>query len=319
MRASPHGGAPRVVRVPRTGSTNDDLAAAAEAAPRDWPHLSALVADHQEAGHGRAGRDWHTPAGQALTVSFLLRPAVPAGALPAVPVVAGLAVARAVGGLLPGGVTAATKWPNDVLLRPAGPAAEVEGWGPDRKVAGILARVVPAGPAHERPAGPAHERAAGPGAPAGDEADDARLARLGVVLGIGVNVAQGAADLPVPWATSLALAGAAASVDDVLGAVGAQLAAVLDAWEAAGGDLERAACPSGAGSLHDAVVAGCATVGAPVRVSLAGGRTLAGTAVGLDARGRLLLAPDGAGGVVTVESGDVCHLRTGARGPDAEV
>lgn len=365
MSATPHGPTVRLVRVERTGSTNDDLAAAVEAAPHEWPHLSALVAHHQVAGHGRAGRDWHTPAGLALTVSFLLRPTVAPAALPSVPAIAGLAVARAVGRFLPAGVRAATKWPNDVLLVPAPPGAadrpgptadprapraagEIEGWGTDRKVAGILARVVPAagpdpgphsGPAgtagHTAPAGRAGHTGHVGAATLGTPGADRRTPHLGVVLGVGVNVAQGAEHLPVPWATSLALAGATASVDDVLLAVADELAALMSAFEEARGDLARAADPAGGGPLHAALETVCATVGRPVRVDLAGGRSLTGTAVGLDARGRLLLRTDGAarptpdapepapgapepaagGGTLTVEAGEVTHLRTFSRPP----
>ena len=155
---------------------------------------------------------------------------------------------------------------------------------------------------------------------------------------MGVNVAQGAEHLPVPWATSLALAGATASVDDVLLAVADELAALMSAFEEARGDLARAADPAGGGPLHAALETVCATVGRPVRVDLAGGRSLTGTAVGLDARGRLLLRTDGAarptpdapepapgapgapepaasGGTLTVEAGEVTHLRTFSRPP----
>ena len=366
MSASPREpSAPRVARVARTGSTNDDLAAAAGADPEHWPHLSALTADHQDAGHGRAGRSWHTPPGQALTVSVLLRPTVPADALPAVSAVAGLAVARAVARFLPPGVRAATKWPNDVLLVPDGAGggaghragvdgaghragvdgaghragvdgaghragvdgagshtgppidwAPVEGWGASRKVAGILARVVPA-----IPTGPAPDSPPPP---------DPRAAYPGVVLGIGVNVAQGAADLPVPWAGSLALAGSTAAVDDVLHAVLGELTALVTAWEAADGDLYRAVDPAGSPtparsatvpSLHGALTAASATLGQRVRVDLADGSTVVGRAVGLAARGGLRVVDEGATTENTgtiIETGDVAHLRTFSRAePDS--
>lgn len=76
-----------------------------------------VVADHQTAGRGRLGRAWTTPPGAALTFSAVVDPVVDDEWWPLVPLVAGYAVARVVGG--------SVKWPNDVLLH-------------DRKVCGIL-------------------------------------------------------------------------------------------------------------------------------------------------------------------------------------
>lgn len=270
----------RTVRVPRATSTSSELVAAVQADPDAWPHLSVLVAADQRAGRGRSGRAWVTAPGTALTCSVLLRPAVPAHALAWVTLLAGLAVARAAGDLL--GAAAADrgeasrvgiKWPNDVLVLGAG-GTDVEGWQRDRKVAGILAETVPGRP--------------------GD-----------VVLGIGVNVAQRAEQLPVPWATSLRLAAgrapdAAVGVDDVLDAVGSHLAGLLHRWEAAGGDADAA-------GLAAEVRAACVTLGRAVRVELPGASAVTGTAAGLDGEGRLLV--DTGAGVRVVAAGDVFHVR----------
>jgi BirA family biotin operon repressor/biotin-[acetyl-CoA-carboxylase] ligase len=111
-------------RVEKTGSTNADLAAAARAGAAEG---LVIVADHQAAGRGRLGRVWETPPGQALTVSFLLRPSVPVGRWPWLPLVTGIAVVDALESV---GVTGAgLKWPNDVLVG-------------ERKLAGILAERV---------------------------------------------------------------------------------------------------------------------------------------------------------------------------------
>lgn len=97
-------------------STQDVLAGS------EHPHGAVAVAEHQTAGRGRSGRRWDDPGSTALLFSVLLRP--PAGAaLPQLSLVAGLAVAAAVG--VECSVPAMVKWPNDVL---------VEG----RKVAGVL-------------------------------------------------------------------------------------------------------------------------------------------------------------------------------------
>lgn len=268
----------RVVRVPSVGSTSTALREAVAAEPGAWPHLSVLVADAQDAGRGRAGRTWVTAPGTALTCSVVLRPAVPPAALAWVTLLAGLAVARAGGDALGGRAALGVKWPNDVLVLGAG-ADDVDGWGRDRKVAGILAETVPGVPGV-------------PGA---------------VVLGVGVNVAQRADQLPVPWATSLHLAAgddaAGPAVEDVLTAVGTRLAAVLSRWEAAGGDAEAA-------GLAGEVRAACVSLGRGVRVDLPGGSTLAGTATGIDREGRLLV--DAGGEIRPVAAGDVAHVRTSA-------
>lgn len=104
-----------------TGSTNADAAAAADAGAAEG---LVVVAERQSAGRGRLGRVWESPAGAGLMVSVLLRPGVPAARLGWLPLLAGVALASAVGRLT--GLPAGLKWPNDLLVR-------------DRKCAGILA------------------------------------------------------------------------------------------------------------------------------------------------------------------------------------
>jgi BirA family biotin operon repressor/biotin-[acetyl-CoA-carboxylase] ligase len=260
----------RVEVVETSPSTNAELVTAVRSDPAGWPAPSALVAEHQTAGKGRAGRSWETPARAGLTVSVLLRPQVPVEALGWLPLLAGLAVVRAVSD---GGVTAAVKWPNDVLL----PAVDtIAGLGLYRKVAGILAQVVPEAQVPEAPA---------------------------VVLGIGLNVSQSAEELPVPTATSLALAGyPPPDRTDVLVRLLGEVHAVVRRWEKAGGDAAAA-------GLLDEYTAVSATLGSRVRVELAGGAgTVAGEAVGLDRSGALVVRTE-SGEERTVTAGDVWHLR----------
>jgi BirA family biotin operon repressor/biotin-[acetyl-CoA-carboxylase] ligase len=262
----------RVEVVETSPSTNAELVAAVRSDPAAWPAPSALIAEHQTAGKGRAGRAWETPPRAGLTVSVLLRPLVPAEALGWLPLLAGLAVVRTVSD---GGVTAAVKWPNDVLL----PAVDaVPGLGPYRKVAGILAEVVPEAPAADR-------------------------AAPGVVLGIGLNVSQSADELPVPTATSLALAGyPRPDRTDVLVRLLGEVHAVVRRWEKAGGDAAAA-------GLLDEYTAVSSTLGTRVRAELAGGAdTLEGVAVGLDESGALVVRLE-SGEERTVTAGDVWHLR----------
>jgi len=98
-----------VTVVEETGSTNADLLKS------DGPEGSVLVARHQTAGRGRLGRTWHTPKGEALTFSALLRPdaAIPPSRRGWLPLAAGVAVATAVRDLCD--LTVSLKWPNDVL------------------------------------------------------------------------------------------------------------------------------------------------------------------------------------------------------------
>src|SRR6266480_6481452 len=112
----------REVRVVgETGSTNADLLAKTRSGADEG---LVLVAEAQTSGRGRMGRRWISPPRRALTFRSLLRPAVPAGLLGWVPLLAGVAVASAL--QRTAGVDARLKWPNDVLVDGA-------------KIAGILA------------------------------------------------------------------------------------------------------------------------------------------------------------------------------------
>lgn len=104
-----------------TGSTNDDAKALAATGVAEG---TLVWADRQTAGRGRRGRAWQSPAGN-LYCSVVLRPPVPIRRAGEIGFVAALAIADALGRLLPAQTAVACKWPNDVLV--AG-----------RKVAGLL-------------------------------------------------------------------------------------------------------------------------------------------------------------------------------------
>ena len=120
----------RVVAVAQTGSTNADLVGAIDAG-EDWPHLGVLLTRDQRAGRGRLDRRWVAPPGAALAVSVVVRvPQLPVSARGWIPLVAGVAMRKAVAAQTAGHETG-LKWPNDVL---AG--------GDDgtlRKICGVLA------------------------------------------------------------------------------------------------------------------------------------------------------------------------------------
>ena len=292
-----------------------------------WPHLSALCAHRQTAGRGRADRSWVTPPSGALTVSVVLRPRVPVERTAWLPLLAGLAVRDAIAPLLAevhahgSRWEVGTKWPNDVVVRPvdAASVAPVRGWGHWRKVAGILTDLVlpdgavpgaqpapaplavpapltaPAVPPGRDPEQPDETRPAGGSQDAGPD----RAHRPAVIVGIGVNVAQPPEDLPVDWAASLATTGLSVAVDDVLMLVGHELRAVVEEWEALGGDPD-----AGDGGLGRRLRATCFTLGEQVEAVTPAGR-VAGRAVALQP-GLVLSTPHG---LSEITAGDVTRLR----------
>jgi BirA family transcriptional regulator, biotin operon repressor / biotin---[acetyl-CoA-carboxylase] ligase len=154
------------------------------------------------------------------------------------------------------------KWPNDLVV--------AEGEFADRKLGGILCETVP------------------------DEA--------AVVVGIGVNVTLRQQELPVPQASSLALAGAESTDRDTL------LRALLRSfgdwyarWSDAGGDADAA-------GLREAYLRACVTIGREVRAELPGERAVTGLASGVDRTGALLVSTADQG-ETPIGAGDVVHLR----------
>ena len=94
--------------VPETGSTNADLLA--RAAQLTEPVL--LVAEHQTAGRGRAGRSWLSSSENSLTFSLAWKFEGGLQQLSGLPLAVGVALGDALGQL---GVQVQLKWPNDVL------------------------------------------------------------------------------------------------------------------------------------------------------------------------------------------------------------
>jgi len=267
------GGLWRAVEVVgRTGSTNADLL---ERALGGEPEGVVLAAEEQSAGRGRRGRTWVAPPRSALTFSLLVRPAaVPPARRGWLPLLTGVAVAAAVTSVA--GLPVTLKWPNDVLADAgtgAGTDADAGAGAGAAKLAGILAEA------------------------AGDA----------IVVGVGLNVSAGPAELPPPGpgalpATSLRVAGAAVADREPL------LLAILDgferryqAWRQAVGDPERS-------GLRAEYTGLSGTIGRRVRAELPGGQVLSGLAVGVDPDGRLLVRSS-PGAEVPVAAGDIVHLR----------
>ena len=106
----------------RIGSTNGEAL--------DWlrqgaPAGAFVVADEQLRGRGRQGRSWHTPAGSALAVSLVVRPAP--DELPQLTMAGALAIADVAAAA--GARQVSLKWPNDVLVG-------------RRKLAGVLSEAL---------------------------------------------------------------------------------------------------------------------------------------------------------------------------------
>lgn len=262
--SAPLGGWPEPVLKDFTGSTNEDLAGLGSSAA----HLSVVSTLDQRSGRGRLDRQWVAPAGACLATSLLLRApaAVPADSLGWSTVLVALVAARTVNELA-GREAAHVKWPNDLL---------VDG----KKVAGILARLVPGEP------GQGHS----------------------VVVGIGINLDQSREELPVGTATSLAMAGIEASAEAVLGTLWARLGRITHEWFEVRGSVTAPLHSLGGESVLEAARRSSATLGNEVRVHLPGGSELVGIAADLDADGCLMVR-DGQGEMHHIHAGDVVHLR----------
>ncbi|MGJ6981385.1 biotin--[acetyl-CoA-carboxylase] ligase [Aestuariimicrobium soli] len=252
----------RVEVVDTTGSTNADLAARAAAGEPDG---TVIVALHQSAGRGRFDRRWEAPPGAALATSVLVRTNRPMGDWTWLPLLTGVAVLRGIrAAATRAGVSSEVldrlelKWPNDVLVRGD---VQVTGAG---KLCGILCE------RHVTPDGAA------------------------AVIGFGINTTLTADQLPVPTATSLALAGIDVDPAELLTGVLTELADLLAVWD------ER-------GHLRQDYSEVCGSLGAEVRVMVSETEQVVGVGESIDPSGRLVVRT--ATGPRAFSAGDVVHLR----------
>ncbi|NUR15737.1 MAG: biotin--[acetyl-CoA-carboxylase] ligase [Dermatophilaceae bacterium] len=261
-----------------TGATAGSPAApyAVSPGPGEGALWWVVATDHQTGGRGRLGRPWTVPDRASLAVSAAVPVADP-GQAGWLPLLAGLALVRAVREVSRAAgheIEPQLKWPNDVLVPEDG----------DRKLSGILCELVTVG------------------------------AGQAVVVGTGVNVDQGRDELPVPTATSLALAGVQVRREDLLVAYLDRLAEVLGeaGVTPAPGRSEGAQSQPGPSSVRTAYREVCATIGKAVRVHLPGGDAAEGTAEGVDDDGSLVVRT--ARGTRAFAAGDVVHVRPAGGG-----
>lgn len=92
-------------------STNTEAKRKAE---EGAPHGTLVVADMQNAGRGRRGRNWSSPRNQGIFFTILLRPEIEPANAPMLTLVKAIAVARGISKCT--GLKAQIKWPNDVVI-----------------------------------------------------------------------------------------------------------------------------------------------------------------------------------------------------------
>lgn len=94
-------------------STND-IAATMAAAKTPAPHGTIITANEQTKGRGRLGRSWHSPPGNGIYLSIILRPKFSPEKAPGISIMTALALTETINKLLPGRVQ--IKWPNDIFI-----------------------------------------------------------------------------------------------------------------------------------------------------------------------------------------------------------
>jgi BirA family transcriptional regulator, biotin operon repressor / biotin---[acetyl-CoA-carboxylase] ligase len=202
---------------------------------------TVVVSTEQTAGRGRGGRTWQAAAGSAVFATLILRPPIAPHRLSMLPLVAGVAVAEAIERI--SGSAVSLKWPNDVLLGTDHSAA---------KVAGILVTSSLRGESVEQ-----------------------------ALVGIGVNVLDGAQELPPGATTIQAATGVTVTPDEVFHLLLERFADAYADFVATDGRPEMAGWLARAAFLGELVTV------------QDGGHSRTGTFVGIDEDGSLLIEAPG--------------------------
>ncbi|MCK9909411.1 biotin--[acetyl-CoA-carboxylase] ligase, partial [Microbacteriaceae bacterium K1510] len=83
-----------------------------EAAGKDAPEGTLVIAEQQSGGKGRLGRRWHSPKGTGIWMSLILRPAIPLPKAPQMTLLTAVSMAQAIREELQ--LPVKIKWPNDI-------------------------------------------------------------------------------------------------------------------------------------------------------------------------------------------------------------
>jgi BirA family transcriptional regulator, biotin operon repressor / biotin---[acetyl-CoA-carboxylase] ligase len=110
----------KILRLDNIGSTNNEAFKLAEEGAEEG---TVVIADTQNKGKGRLGREWLSPPGVNIYCSVILRPPILPVSAYQLTFLSAVAVARAVEQTVP--LQPRIKWPNDILLN-------------GRKIAGLL-------------------------------------------------------------------------------------------------------------------------------------------------------------------------------------
>lgn len=263
--------------VDTTGSTNSDMVKRAN------NNLDCdreiLLAEYQTNGRGRYTRSFVAPRHSSLSFSALIRiGTVSSSRWPLLPLATGVAVIDGLRHALHdaginsdgedvgkgGDVDLSLKWPNDVLCngkKLAGMLVEM----------GVLDRTYPDG-----------------------------SSAAAIIPGVGINITQSPAELPVDYATSLAmvLGDRTPSREALATAIFTELDRRIGEWR------------QGGTAVIDDFVDRCSTIGQAIDVQLPQGELAHGTAVDIAENGCLLLRT-GAGTIQAIRAGDVRHVRGG--------
>ena len=277
------------------------------------PPIAGIVADAQTAGQGRLGRRWVSVPGESSMVSFTTVLPQSLATDPHVngwlQMIAGLAAAEAIDDVCARIGAACTHTPSDGDASPAtsdadgdGPCALMLKWPNDivlhgRKLGGILLELVtPLGGAATAGSG-AIPRADVQSRPSGP--DGGRM--VGLVIGVGINLAIPADRLPTELATSLQLHRAPLpDPERMRDLIAAGMAASLRSRL-----REFIADPVGyAAALRDEMTSKCWTIGRRVEARLVDGGTVRGTAMRLNVDASLMVR-DAGGYEHTITTGDV--------------
>lgn len=96
---------------PSIDSTNTK---AKQLAEEGYPTGTLVVAEEQESGRGRRGRNWESPGGNGIFMTLMLKPEINPNNASMLTLVAALAVSKAITKCT--GRPAGIKWPNDIVM-----------------------------------------------------------------------------------------------------------------------------------------------------------------------------------------------------------